>query len=101
LLQHLSSTLVPYTTLFRSKLEQPEPRHRSTRYPATATLSVDAVQARLICVPLVAEAVRLDGADGGTRSGGVALAVLEYPLRLARSEEHTSELQSLAYLVCR
>ena len=36
----------------------------------------------MICVPLVAVAVRLDGADGGIRSGGVALAVLEYPLRL-------------------
>src|SRR5205823_15114818 len=46
-------------------------------------------------------------------SGSIALAVLEYTLNykhrgwvpatvlIVRSEEHTSELQSLAYLVCR
>src|SRR2546425_2276447 len=30
-----------------------------------------------------------------------AEVICEYNRRLARSEEHTSELQSLAYLVCR
>src|SRR2546425_7350383 len=38
-------------------------------------------------------------ADDG-RGEPVALLVLDH-LRVARSEEHTSELQSLAYLVCR
>src|SRR2546425_1277216 len=31
----------------------------------------------------------------------LALGVLQLPLDALRSEEHTSELQSLAYLVCR
>src|SRR2546425_4777202 len=35
---------------------------------------------------------------GGLRAGGIRRAA---PRREERSEEHTSELQSLAYLVCR
>src|SRR5438045_5189678 len=54
-----SSTLFPYTTLFRSR-----PRRRR----------------------------------GGGRPGGAARGV---PAERARSEEHTSELQSLRHLVCR
>ena len=52
-------------------------------YPVTPTLSVDAVQERLICVGEGAEAVRFVGAVGGVVSGGagvVALAVFEYAL---------------------
>src|ERR1041384_7382343 len=52
------STLFPYTTLFRSRYEQPSPNHVMTRTPASHSPCL-------------------------------------------RSEEHTSELQSLAYLVCR
>ena len=64
---------------------QLEPWHRSTRYPVTPTLSVDAVQLRLIWLPLAAVAVRFDGVLGGCESeadGVVALAVFEYWLRL-------------------
>src|SRR2546423_5677562 len=66
------STLFPYTTLFRSGVA------RVARHP-------DGVE-------------RLgDGADLiQLHENGIADAV-----RMARSEEHTSELQSLAYLVCR
>src|SRR2546425_5502500 len=40
--------------------------------------------------------------DGKTRVALVGIDALMVPRRLAqRSEEHTSELQSLAYLVCR
>src|SRR3712207_7460372 len=80
------STLFPYTTLFRSDPEGPEPpvehlhqvrraRHRRRRRQRSA--------------------VRELRGPGGVRSGR----------RLARggrrSEEHTSELQSRQYLVCR
>src|SRR2546425_8582572 len=74
------STLFPYTTLFRSPTPDPAPaktrsRRRSSRdKPAPAPVS-----ARLRPEGLVA-----DHGPGRTRS-----------------EEHTSELQSLAYLVCR
>src|SRR2546425_8003041 len=58
--------------------------------------------------------LRQQNIDAQTRSGGQAgvngLGCQHHPLRLpvprlhvvgARSEEHTSELQSLAYIVCR
>ena len=47
------------------KLLHPAPWQRSTRYPVTPTLSVDAVQLRLIWLPLTAVAVRFVGAVGG------------------------------------
>src|SRR3712207_7361525 len=73
------STLFPYTTLFRSGLK------------------------------LVAADVRLDRKAGAgereMRLLGLRQAALEAPdgvvERVARSEEHTSELQSRQYLVCR
>src|SRR2546425_5301443 len=71
------STLFPYTTLFRSV--QLRAHHRSRGHPER--------EARSGRVP-----ARLAGPEptgGGPRVG------------LPRSEEHTSELQSLAYLVCR
>src|SRR2546425_7236547 len=71
------STLFPYTTLFRSAVPAAEHR-RLHRVPARA-------------LPPAPGTVRAPGADrvGWRRE------------REARSEEHTSELQSLAYLVCR
>src|SRR5437764_10746166 len=66
------STLFPYTTLFRSDLAH---RHE---------LGVEAARARVVDDGVAAER---EGAGG--RPG------------TARSEEHTSELQSPMYLVCR
>src|SRR3712207_7875162 len=65
------STLFPYTTLFRSR-HDPEPGRRSTRRPR----------------PRRAGARRLARRIGRDRTRN-------------RSEEHTSELQSRQYLVCR
>src|SRR3712207_8843780 len=73
------STLFPYTTLFRSAARRPRvagvraERPRPVRVPAAAGAGRDPPGDR----------------DRGGRSGG------------ARSEEHTSELQSRQYLVCR
>src|SRR2546423_9060570 len=77
------STLFPYTTLFRSEdvpLERfgvGEPFHRQ----------------RVLAHAGDAEVVR----HGAEPDDKVVAGVREH----ARSEEHTSELQSLAYLVCR
>src|SRR3712207_7371489 len=84
------STLFPYTTLFRS--------HRPVRQPPVG-LAGD------------------EDADGGPvgdlhdelpaerqSTGGLCLAVEDReidPAELDRSEEHTSELQSRQYIVCR
>src|SRR3712207_7310609 len=81
------STLFPYTTLFRSSGVSPEALRKieSGRVPTPAFFTVAAL-ARALDLPLDQLAGALD--DAGT------------PLS-ARSEEHTSELQSRQYLVCR
>src|SRR3712207_7190592 len=68
------STLFPYTTLFRSP--------RSPRRPRAST----------------GRARRKDTASTSRRSG---LMPPSSPVARRRSEEHTSELQSRQYLVCR
>ena len=65
-----SLKLVPLGVAICAKLEQPAPWHRSTLYPATPTLSVEAVQLKSICVLDAAVAVRPLGAAGGVASGG-------------------------------
>src|SRR3712207_6899130 len=78
------STLFPYTTLFRSRLG-----HRSARD--------EAVRRDLAALPGLLD--RIDGwIDDGVLGGGEP-NVADY--QVARSEEHTSELQSRQYLVCR
>src|SRR2546425_3626308 len=76
------STLFPYTTLFRSRPAQ--------RRLAAAGLA-DQAQG-LAGLDLEVDAVDgVDMTDGSLHDHAVD----------GRSEEHTSELQSLAYLVCR
>src|SRR5258707_11558047 len=70
------STLFPYTTLFRSRLLPP-------------SKSVEDVHAAIAIDVADAESVRHDHAGLGDGVND------------PRSEEHTSELQSRQYLVCR
>src|SRR3712207_8394943 len=79
------STLFPYTTLFRSAaVHAPDPAESFVHWP---------------------DAGRLDhGRDAPDREGSSVVEVFPAGFReenLARSEEHTSELQSPQYLVCR
>src|SRR2546425_8633924 len=71
------STLFPYTTLFRSRLVTP----RGLERLGADTDVADPPPERLGGVDRVREPPETD--------------------HVPRSEEHTSELQSLAYLVCR
>src|SRR2546425_2478352 len=80
------STLFPYTTLFRS---ENDPRARPVRPLSCAHRRLGAVV--LSSSWRIKTELRLDGAGAAGGAGAGA----------ARSEEHTSELQSLAYLVCR
>src|SRR3712207_6864966 len=86
------STLFPYTTLFRSTV------NAVLRWTSLVTvlLDGDAGSTELTWTEQVAFLTRTgDGsADLPHVRGGTAL-------RLNRSEEHTSELQSRQYLVCR
>src|SRR2546425_7668325 len=71
------STLFPYTTLFRSVT-----RMGMSLFPALAT------------------AIALDG-HGNVHDNYSVKGSIDVARAGKRSEEHTSELQSLAYLVCR
>src|SRR3712207_8701920 len=90
------STLFPYTALFRSD----DPGLLRTYRPALSErpplllANLGATQLRGPRGPEQAEQlIELLGADG--------LSIHLNPLQEARSEEHTSELQSRQYLVCR
>src|SRR5258705_2756973 len=85
------STLFPYTTLFRSQIFE---RH-------AGGLDQAAVELLLVVAPLVEDAFALR--DGGRAGPIEAVLPAIFSLRHGqrRSEEHTSELQSLRHLVCR
>src|SRR3712207_8629349 len=87
------STLFPYTTLFRSVVtDEPVGRVRHVRGHRQVVRELFApVIVRLD--PVVEEPQGL--ADLRVAGGGVDV------LKASRSEEHTSELQSRQYLVCR
>src|SRR5687767_15520812 len=78
------STLFPYTTLFRSHAALAE-----------------------VCVRLIengspdVEATEAEARREAARAVELVPRLALSQAALARSEEHTSELQSLAYLVCR
>src|SRR3712207_7138895 len=75
------STLFPYTTLFRSRSQGYHLRPRRSRWPASLLARGHGA--------LVQDLRRIQGSHGRAVGGR------------GRSEEHTSELQSRQYLVCR
>src|SRR3712207_7828693 len=83
------STLFPYTTLFRSRMGCPSPKDfvlsttRNTTHPAVL---LEWKNRRVKELPV-------RSSSGPTTSRRAS--------RTGRSEEHTSELQSRQYLVCR
>src|SRR3712207_8944727 len=82
------STLFPYTTLFRSN----EPLSGKNRWTRRRTTNVSAtLRERALDLPRRVDLDHVALLDVGV--------VLEHDA--ARSEEHTSELQSRQYLVCR
>src|SRR5205823_14555052 len=97
LLQPPRSTLFPYTTLFRSSIEQRLAEYREKMAVSQAG-SVPIPGASVSPPPAKNELVRIEQARP------VAPVSTTPPVVASnekRSEEHTSELQSLAYLVCR
>src|SRR3712207_8865994 len=86
------STLFPYTTLFRSYRDgtsiQVEHRRRVEGIPVKADDGLVVDGCRFPAMDELAEPAILDD-------------IAEVQIALGRSEEHTSELQSRQYLVCR
>src|SRR2546425_10797333 len=94
------STLFPYTTLFRS-IGLPSPAAGmtlATYYPFTTT---ELYQASLRLLPWHHLLQLLMILLTILMVSNVHYAALLTMRMVRRSEEHTSELQSLAYLVCR
>src|SRR3712207_8535090 len=81
------STLFPYTTLFRSEALLPR-TVRHDEIVAANALGSFGMQVGLLLGPTI----------GGLLLAGVGVA---WCFAVDRSEEHTSELQSRQYLVCR
>src|SRR5205823_12692344 len=94
-LQDARSTLFPYTTLFRSEdvHDHVEIVHQD---PVRSRGTLHAPWQRVVLVLQALEDAVVD------RLGlPVGVAGADQEVVGVRSEEHTSELQSLAYLVCR
>src|SRR5205823_12933233 len=95
------STLFPYTTLFRSqwasKVTDREDLHKLAK-AATAGEQI-AWAFETLVEPLLAKDRPVFVVDHPIEVSPLARKRDSEP-RLVRSEEHTSELQSLAYLVC-
>src|SRR2546425_8029298 len=86
------STLFPYTTLFRSRERGDDLEQRE--HPAPAEDQPEEKQQMVVAAQDVVNAVE----EEAHRSASDHHILSGYD---HRSEEHTSELQSLAYLVCR
>src|SRR3712207_8489362 len=80
------STLFPYTTLFRSAVGQPVPAPERASHPRKQ----EPTEEQLLTEHGVEDHHRDDDGEPGPVAG-----------EELRSEEHTSELQSRQYLVCR
>src|SRR5437762_5687654 len=86
------STLFPYTTLFRSEIAKERGMELIIEDVPEAFVAVDRDAIQQVFTNLIENAIKY-AAEGGR----VILGAKEQE----RSEEHTSELQSPMYLVCR
>src|SRR3712207_8355125 len=93
------STLFPYTTLFRSRLRDPRQFPPAGAAGAQLLPILEPDRRSGAGAPRRRRAILAAALPLRFRYGPVALACL--PLSRQRSEEHTSELQSRQYLVCR
>src|SRR5258707_11391315 len=80
------SPLFPYTTLFRSENVRRQMRHGNPRQNQKASVIGDEADVAPPCFRTPAD---------------IAVPAAQMARRRTRSEEHTSELQSRQYLVCR
>src|SRR5205807_9327992 len=94
------SPLFPYTTLFRSEIQWCLFAYTQRSRPGRWDLTWLQRLANLCRERHLSSLVDLDLEDFPRFCGGIAKIML-HQLRLVRSEEHTSELQSPCNLVCR
>src|SRR3989441_13360287 len=94
------STLFPYTTLFRSRLLLPFLATAAV-YPVMAALLLRGRRPAAVAATLLWAASLSASIIAATQRDPASMARVVLNGPAYRSEEHTSELQSLAYLVCR
>src|SRR3712207_9095742 len=94
------STLFPYTTLFRSPMRSKADAHDYRYFPDPDLLPLEITEAWLDAVRSVLP--ELPQAKRDRFASQYGLTPYDAAVLTAnRSEEHTSELQSRQYLVCR
>src|SRR5947209_10744755 len=84
------SPLFPYTTLFRSNNPSEHERH------VFVTRSGEVIFGKIYSISPDGNTITFDRREGGRQDLSA-----DQLARVYRSEEHTSELQSRQYLVCR
>src|SRR3712207_9166468 len=94
------STLFPYTTLFRSTPDSSAPT-LLTAVTSADGLTVTLTFSESLASRPAASAFRVFANGDAVSVSTVGGSGATVTLTLARSEEHTSELQSRQYLVCR
>src|SRR5205814_9131360 len=93
------SPLFPYTTLFRSQgVRDADHAERVRRVLSAFELAPELARSDY---EQAAAIYRACGARGTTPRSAIDCLIAQLCLRYGRSEEHTSELQSLRHLVCR
>src|SRR3712207_7887730 len=92
------STLFPYTTLFRSRQRHLQTQKEGTGEDVPGRSREISGQMKTFAVPAVDPGRLPDGIEQPVILDSEELVALQLQLR---SEEHTSELQSRQYLVCR
>src|SRR3712207_8027582 len=100
------STLFPYTTLFRSTRAWLEGLERNANvYPSNSAVMVAADEGEIDAGVMYHYYFYRDRAENGLKSDDAELHFFRNSdpgaFLSVRSEEHTSELQSRQYLVCR
>src|SRR5205814_7451648 len=94
--RHPPSPLFPYTTLFRSRAPAGCPPRGLDRTDLLANVVTEYEPLRAVRLAVGPVPSHVEHAAQARRDGHAARRV-----GLGRSEEHTSELQSLRHLVCR
>src|SRR3712207_9028848 len=94
------STLFPYTTLFRSVISPDFPPGQEQEREITNACLVLPVELPGV-IGVTATGNGTQGTESGRYTDNLKSFYSSYGVSTARSEEHTSELQSRQYLVCR